>query len=86
MKITYTDELPTLDKFKKNRIQNVIENFFNRPERVMTLTWEEGCDYKDDQSMYGTFSRAARRSKRPLKIIKDGNDIYLIKILKTDAE
>lgn len=86
MKITYMNELPELEKFKKRRILNMIENFYNRSESVMKITWDEESGYKSAQAMHGAFNHSVRRSKRPIKVMKDENDVYLIKILDTETE
>lgn len=84
MKITYMNEVPELEKFKKGRILNVIENFYKRSEPVMKITWDEESGYKSAQVMYAAFSHSVKRSKWPINVMKHGNDIYLIKVLETN--
>lgn len=84
MKIRYTDNIEELakgPKWQHDKVQNVIELFMQRPEKAMVITWEPTDGYKTAMSMSSTYYNAVKRSGYALRIRKNGNDIWIIKMV-----
>lgn len=81
MKISYlTDAISIKCRKKPGNNMRVINDFMDRPEEVMVLTWTPESDYKSPASMYSAWMGSVNRSKRALKMRRNGDTVYIIKI------
>lgn len=84
MKLEYLNYIPdicTSSKYKRWKLLDAIEEFWNRPEITMKMVWESGDSWISPRSMKNSFVVAVKRSGKPIKVIRErnSNTIYLVK-------
>lgn len=80
MKTYYTIDMPLMRKWGRSKLQDAIEIFWNRPETAYVITWEPGDPWKSPSVMAATWTRAVKTSGKSIRVRKDGDSIWLIKI------
>lgn len=78
MKLIPVEILP---KKRANRkgLQDFIEEFCNGEIKMARVDFSDN-DYKDAKSCYSSIYKAIWRSKRPVKVIMRGNEVFLAKV------
>lgn len=77
MRLTYVDELP--ERKSKKPLQDFIEEFCESGRPFAKIEWTTD-DYVDASSCYSSMHKAIGISKKPVKVEKHGDEVYLIKI------
>lgn len=82
MTLTFVEKLPETNRRIKphSKLSVFIDNFCNSDHKVMKIEFTTE-DYVSTKSCYNTWQVAARRSKRPVKVVQRNNEVYLIKII-----
>lgn len=75
MKLTPVDQIPKMNGYHK--LQELIEEFTNGDAKIVKVEFSE-TDYKSPAGLAGSCLAAAiKRSKRPVKVWRRGNEIFL---------
>ena len=78
MRLIYVDtKLP--ESRRKKPLQELIEAFCESGREVAKIDWTTN-EYKDAQSCYSSMHKAITISKRPVKVVKIKDEVYLTKI------
>lgn len=78
MKLTFVEKLP--EKRCHSNLQAFIEDFCKSDSKIAKIEFTDK-DYVSTHSCYGAWRVAAKRSRRPVKVIQRNNEIYLVKIV-----
>lgn len=78
MKIDYSNEKPKFERKRKGDMPNLIHEFLEKDERVMTLTYD--TDKECNTAYQCVYAYTQRRHNVPIKRYKDGNKLILEKI------
>lgn len=62
-----------------NKLQKMLRDFANSNHEIVLLDFAEG-EYKSPITACQVISVAIKRSKRPLKVFRRGDNVYLTKI------
>lgn len=85
MKREYLNEIPVAMR-SNNMVRQEIEEFYKMEFPILKITWEQGDTYKNLKSMYNVYYQAVKISKRPIKVKRINDSIYLIKQLQVDEK
>jgi hypothetical protein len=78
MKLIYVDtKLP--ERRRKKHLQELIEAFCESGREVAKIDWTTN-EYKNANSCFSSMHKAIVMSKRPVKVVKIGDEVYLTKI------
>lgn len=77
MKLTFVDELPKARSGYHN-LQALIEEFMNSDCEIARVDLHKN-DYKSSNHAYKSIWLSARKSRRLVKVVKRGDDVYLVK-------
>lgn len=83
MKIERLDYVPDFclaKKWKRYKLIDTIESFWNSSDLTLKLTWEPNDAWKNAISMRNSFNTSLKRLGYAIRIHQDGNDIYLFKL------
>lgn len=72
------DELPK-EKHPSNKLQKLIKEFCDSDNKIVKINLDNR-DYTDVQSAYASLYKSVKHSKRPVKVHKRGDEIYLTKL------
>jgi hypothetical protein len=78
MKLVPVDELPK-ERRPVHKLQKLIKEFCDGDNKIVKIDLDSR-DYQDVQSAYSSLYKAAKFSKRPVKVHKRGDEIYLTKL------
>lgn len=78
MKLIPANEVPKR-KHPYHSLQKLIKDFCNDDNKIVKVEFDNR-DYKNIQSAYVSLYKAARHSKRPVKVCMRGDEIYLTKV------
>ena len=76
MKMIPVDRIP--EKAERHRLQDVIKEFYNSQNEAVKLEFADG-EYKNSEIAYRCIFTAAKRSGYGVKVVKRGEEVYLIK-------
>lgn len=74
MKLTPVDQIPKMNGYHK--LQELIEEFTNGDAKIVKVEFSE-TDYKSPAVCRSCLAAAIKRSKRPVKVWRRGNEIFL---------
>lgn len=74
MKLTPVDQIPKMNGYHK--LQELIEEFTNGDAKIVKVEFSE-TDYKSPAVAGLVWPRPSKRSKRPVKVWRRGNEIFL---------
>lgn len=78
MKLIPVDELPK-ERRPAHKLQKLIKEFCDGDNKIVKIDLDSR-DYTNVQSAYASLYKAAKHSKRPVKVYKRGDEIYLTKL------
>ena len=78
MKLEKTNFIPDTERRNRHDLQEIIDGFCNSDVEMARVVISE-TDYKTIIGCYNCMYRAIKRSKHPVKVVKRGNSIYLVK-------
>lgn len=67
------------NKRKKYNLTDLVLDFFYSDAKIYCLTYEVNDAYKNSDSIRDSVKTSIARLKLPIKIMKDGDNIYLYK-------
>lgn len=76
MKLTPVGQIPKMNGYHK--LQELIEEFTNGDAKIVKVEFSE-TDYKSPAVCRSCLAAAIKRSKRPVKVWRRGNEIFLSK-------
>lgn len=76
MRLVAVDKLPV--GRRNHKLQKLLEEFAHSNAKVCKIDLEEQ-EYKSINVAYSVIGIAAKRSKRPIKIRRRNNELYLVK-------
>lgn len=76
MKLIPVDQIPKMNGYHK--LQELIEEFTNGDAKIVKVEFSE-TDYKSPAICRSCLAAAIKRSKRPVKVWRRGNEIFLSK-------
>ena len=76
MKLIPVDQIPKMNGYHK--LQELIEEFTNGDAKIVKVGFSE-TDYKSPAICRSCLAAAIKRSKRPVKVWRRGNEIFLSK-------
>ena len=76
MKLVPVDQIPKMNSH--HRLQELIEEFVNTDAKIVKVEFGED-DYKSPTVCRSCLAAAIKRSKRPIKVWRRGNEIFLSK-------
>ena len=76
MKLIPVDQIPKMNGYHKP--QELIEEFTNGDAKIVKVEFSE-TDYKSPAICRSCLAAAIKRSKRPVKVWRRGNEIFLSK-------
>lgn len=76
MKLIPVDQIPKMNGYHK--LQELIEEFTNGDAKIVKVEFSE-TDYKSPAVCRSCLAAAIKRSKRPVKVWRRGNEIFLSK-------
>ena len=76
MKLIPVDQIPKMNGYHK--LQELIEEFTNGDAKIVKVEFSE-TDYKSPAICRSCLAAAIKRSKRPAKVWRRGNEIFLSK-------
>ena len=76
MKLIPVDQIPKMNGYHK--LQELIEEFTNGDAKIVKVEFSE-TDYKSPAICRSCLAAAIKRSKRPVKVWRRGNEIILSK-------
>ena len=74
MKLIPVDQIPKMNGYHK--LQELIEEFTNGDAKIVKVEFSE-TDYKSPAICRSCLAAAIKRSKRPVKVWRRGNEIFL---------
>lgn len=74
MKLTPVDQIPKMNGYHK--LQELIEEITNGDAKIVKVEFSE-TDYKSPAVCRSCLAAAIKRSKRPVKVWRRGNEIFL---------
>lgn len=77
MKLVAVEKVP--ERRENNKLQKLIKDFADSNAKVVKITLGDR-EYASLESAYSVIGNACRRSKRPIKIHRRGDELYLAKI------
>ena len=78
MKLVSENTLPKRKRAPKHDLRKLIEDFANSEYQIAWLDFEEG-EWGSVASCYCNVHRAVKQSKRPIKVIRRRDKVYLVK-------
>lgn len=82
MKLTPVDQIPKMNGYHK--LQELIEEFTNGDAKIVKVEFSE-TDYKSPAVCRSCLAAAIKRSKRPVKVWRRGNEIFLSRSRQNDC-
>lgn len=79
MKLTFVENVPTGRVKKNHKLQAFIKEFAESDHKVAKVDFTEE-EYKNTYSCVNALRRAIKHSKRPVKVIQRGDEVYLTKM------
>lgn len=85
MTLKFVDTLPEIKgrrishRDSVNRVQELICDFTDRPGKIAEIELDFQESYKDVLSFYTAVAHAVKRSGRPVKAVRRGDKVYLVK-------
>lgn len=76
MKLIPVEQIPKVTGYHK--LQDLIEEFVNSDTKIVKVDFTED-DYKSPTVCRSCLAAAVKRSKRPVKVWRRGNEIFLSK-------
>lgn len=77
MKLVAVEQVPEVKKYHK--LQEMLKQFADSNAEVVKIDFDDG-EYKSLDVARNVLGVAVKNSKRPIRVMKRGNDIYLAKI------
>lgn len=78
MKLTYVDEIPKKYRRDKHNLQDLLKEFVDSGKDIARVDFNE-MDYKTPSGCRKCIAKAIVISKLNVRVLKRGNEIYLMK-------